>query len=426
MAAEVLQAAGAQVQVLDAMPSAGRKLLRAGIGGLNLTHAEPYERFITRYFERQPQCTQWLDAWGPQALRDWAEGLGIATFVGSSQRVFPVDMKAAPLLRAWLRRLQSPIQGVPVQFHMRHRWTGRLQAVPDRGVETRCAPWAIEVQTPHGVCEMQADALVLALGGGSWAKLGSDGAWVPSLLAAGVELAPLQPANCGFDVQTPSGKGWSEFFSSRFAGSPLKGVVLTHTPTQGASFSRKGELVITQTGLEGSLVYAASKGLRQALAQEGLATLHLDLKPDWDEARLAAALAQPRGKRSLSHVLQGKVGLAPVHIALLHEVLPKECFAQAMTAALAQAIKHLPLSLASPRPIDEAISTAGGVTLEALDDDLMVKALPGVFVAGEMLDWEAPTGGYLLTACMASGRVAGAAAHAYVQRKTPASKASGG
>lgn len=418
MAAEVLQAAGAQVQVLDAMPSAGRKLLRAGIGGLNLTHAEPYERFITRYFERQPQCTQWLDAWGPQALRDWAEGLGIATFVGSSQRVFPVDMKAAPLLRAWLKRLQSSAQGVPVQFHMRHRWTGGLQqAAP--GV------WRVAVQTPQGACEIEANAVVLALGGGSWAKLGSDGAWVPTLAAAGVEIAPLQPANCGFDVKTPSGTGtgmgWSGYFRSRFAGTPLKALVLSHTSGAAPPFSRKGELVITQTGLEGSLVYAASKALRQTIGQEGCATLHLDLKPDWDVARLTAVLAQPRGKRSLSHVLQGKVGLAPVHTALLHEVLPKEAFSQAPAhpSALAQAIKHLPITLVAPRPIDEAISTAGGVKLEALGLDLMIKSLPGVFVAGEMLDWEAPTGGYLLTACMASGRMAGRGVQAYLQGQHP-------
>ena len=416
MAAEVLQAAGAQVQVFDAMASAGRKLLRAGIGGLNLTHAEPYEAFTRRYFERAPQCKLWLDAWGPQALRDWAQGLGIETFVGSSQRVFPVGMKAAPLLRAWLKRLQNPEHPAPVKLRLRHRWMGDLRPTAQNIASTPPAStWTFTFQTPQGEREVVADALVLALGGGGWAQLGSDGAWVPALTAAGVDIAPLAPANCGFDVQTQAGKGWSDFFQSRFSGTPLKSVVLSHAPPEGEAFSRKGELVLTQTGLEGSLVYAASKGLREAIANEGRATLYLNLKPDWREERLSSVLAKPRGKRSLSNVLQGSVGLAPVHTALLHEVLPKAVFSQPQ--ALAQAIQHLPLDLVAPRPLNEAISTAGGVRFEALSAGSMVKALPGVFVAGEMIDWEAPTGGYLLTACMASGRVAGAGALGYLRNK---------
>jgi uncharacterized flavoprotein (TIGR03862 family) len=418
MAAEVLQVQGAQVQVFDAMASAGRKLLRAGIGGLNLTHAEPYERFVTRYFERAPECQSWLDAWGPNALRDWALGLGIETFVGSSQRVFPVGMKAAPLLRAWLKRLQDPSHPVPVQFFMRHRWTGELQSASSTNrPDVTGAPWILGFQTPQGHCEVIADAVVLALGGGSWPQLGSNGAWVPALAEAGVDIAPLQPANCGFDVQAQLSNGWSHYFQTRYAGTPLKSVVLSHTPPQGEAFSRKGELVLTHTGLEGSLVYAASKGLREALVLKGFTTLHLDLKPDWTEERLTSVLAQPRGKRSLSNVLQGKVGLAPVHTALLREVLPKEVFTEAQL--LAQGIKHLPLTLVAPRPLNEAISTAGGVRFEALNAGSMIKAMPGVFVAGEMLDWEAPTGGYLLTACMASGRMAGAGALEHLRKKAP-------
>lgn len=416
MAAEVLQEAGAQVQVADAMASAGRKLLRAGIGGLNLTHAEPYTHFTSRYFERTPQCKHWLDTWGPQDLRKWAQELGIETFVGSSQRVFPVGMKAAPLLRAWLKRLQDVSHCLPVQFHMRHRWTGELVlAEPNNMSPSSENPWKLSFHTPQGKREMVADAVVLALGGGSWSKLGSDGSWVPALTSAGVDIASLQPANCGFDVKTPMANGWSEFFRRRFAGTPLKSVVLSHTNPQGETFSRKGELVVTRSGVEGSLVYAASKGLREALAQEGHTTLHLDLKPDWQDERLLDVLLQPRGKRSLSNVLQGKVGLAPVHTALLHEVLPTSVFTQPL--ALARAIKHLPLDLVAPRPLDEAISTAGGVRFEALNAGAMIKALPGVFVAGEMIDWEAPTGGYLLTACMASGRVASSGVLDYLRHK---------
>ena len=409
MAAEVLSAAGVAVHVFDAMPTAGRKFLLAGIGGLNLTHAEAPERFVTRYAERATECERWLQAMGPQAVRDWAAGLGVETFVGSSQRVFPTDMKAAPLLRAWLQRLRHPVQAgaVPVMFHMRHRWNGCWQVATDTNVaiSSGAVVHTLTFDTPYGPQVVQAQAVVLALGGGSWAKLGSDGAWQPWLQQQGVAVRALRPANCGFEVQVQGRRGWSEHLASRCAGQPLKGVVLRCAGPDGTVFERKGECVLTATGLEGSVVYAVSALLRDEIERSGSATLQLNLKPDWSAERLLAELQRPRAGRSLSSVLKGRVGLTPVQVGLLHELLDKDALHDPLR--LAQAIQALPITLAAARPLDEAISSAGGVALEVLTDDLMLHTLPGVFCAGEMLDWEAPTGGYLLTACLASGYVAG-------------------
>ncbi len=398
MAAEMLSAAGVHVHVYDAMPSVGRKFLLAGLGGLNLTHAEHFDNFITRYAERSEACATWLKIFDAAAICEWVKGLGLDTFVGSSQRIFPTDMRAAPLLRAWLHRLRHPAQGVPVTFHMRHRWNGALQHSDKQ--------FKLNFDTPQGTHTAQADAVLLALGGGSWAKLGSDGAWQPWVSALGIEVSPLRPTNCGFDVQGRDGQsGWSAHLSEQFAGAPLKSVALSFTDSAGNSFSRRGEFVVTATGVEGSLVYAASALLRDEIARSGKATLHLDLKPDFTSERVLAEVSHPRGSRSLSSHLKSRLNLTALHLGLLHEVLSKE--AMNYPAQLAAAIKHLPITLAATRPIDEAISSAGGVRLEAVNGHLMANALPGLFVAGEMLDWEAPTGGYLLSACLASGRVAG-------------------
>jgi uncharacterized flavoprotein (TIGR03862 family) len=405
MAAEMLSAAGVQVHVYDAMPSVGRKFLLAGLGGLNLTHAEPFDTFITRYAERSDACAAWLKPFDAAAICAWVKSLGLDTFVGSSQRIFPTDMKAAPLLRAWLQRLRHPAQGAPVTFHMRHRWNGALQHHDHQ--------FHLGFDTPQGAHSAQADAVLLALGGGSWAKLGSDGAWQPWVSALGMDVSPLRPANCGFDVQGRDGAtGWSPHLSGQFAGAPLKSVALTFTDSLGHSFSRRGEFVVTATGVEGSLVYAASALLRDDIARSGSATLHLDLKPDFTPERVLAEVSHPRGSRSLSSHLKSRLHLTPLHLALLHEVLSKD--AMHHPAQLAEAIKHLPITLIATRPLDEAISSAGGVRLEALNEHLMAHAMPGLFVAGEMLDWEAPTGGYLLSACLASGRVAGLGAAQYL------------
>ena len=387
MAAQALAEAGVKVDVFDAMPSAGRKFLLAGRGGLNLTHSEALPAFVSRYGARAAAVGHWLEALSPQALRDWAAGLGVPTFVGSSGRVFPSDLKAAPLLRAWLHHLRE--RGV--MFHMRHRWLGW-----SGGGELRFAAPGGEVQHP-------AHATVLALGGASWARLGSDGAWVPWLQQQGVDVAPLRAANCGFDV------GWSEHLRQRFAGAPIKPVVLRFE-----AFARQGEFVLTDYGIEGSLVYAASAALRDAIARDGQATLTLDLLPAFDAARVAREVAHPRGSRSLASHLKSRLGLAGAKMALLRERLPGESLADA--ARLAAAIKALPITVTAARPIDEAISSAGGVRLEALDEHLMLRACAGVFCAGEMLDWEAPTGGYLLQAAMASGRVAGRGALHWLRR----------
>ncbi|MES2613506.1 MAG: TIGR03862 family flavoprotein [Pseudomonadota bacterium] len=413
MAAEVLAQAGVAVHLFDAMPSVGRKFLLAGKGGLNLTHSEPHETFATRFAGRQAQVEPLITAFGGPAIRDWAQGLGVETFVGTSGRVFPADMKAAPLLRAWLQRLR----GQGVQFHMRHRWLGWA----DGG-----QGGALRFASPAGEVAVTARATVLALGGGSWARLGSDGAWVPLLAARGVAVAPLRPANCGFDVvrgDVPAGEtrrdffreligrapapavGWTPHFTERFGGQPFKTVAISFTDSEGRSFSRRGEFVATATGVEGSLVYAVSQLLRDEIEAHGHATFHLDLLPDHTPERVLVEVRHPRGSRSLSSHLKSRLGLDGIKAGILYEHLGKDGMADPV--ALAHAIKALPVTVVATRPLDEAISTAGGVSFEALDGDLMATRAPGVFCAGEMLDWEAPTGGYLLTASMASGVRAG-------------------
>ncbi len=391
MAAEVASGAGARVDVYDAMPSVGRKFLMAGKGGLNLTHSEPPASFLSRYGARRANLEPLLAGFGPDALRAWAHGLGVETFVGSSGRVFPSGMKAAPLLRAWLRRLRA----AGTHFHMRHRWSGWDE------------DGALRFATPQGERTVRADAVVLALGGGSWARLGSTGAWVPLLAARGVRVAPLRPANCGFDV------GWSAHFRARYAGQPLKSVVLAHVGTDGVESRQQGEFMLTATGVEGGLIYALSARLRDEIEAEGAATLRLDLAPGRDLARLVQELSRGRGSSSMANHLRRRAGIDGVKAGLLRELLPAGDFAD--PARLAAAIKALPLRLIAPRPLDEAISSAGGVAFEDLDEQLMIRALPGVFCAGEMLDWEAPTGGYLLTACFASGSAAGAGAAAWLK-----------
>jgi hypothetical protein len=397
MAAETIASAGVAVHLYDRMPSVGRKFLLAGKGGLNLTHSEPRPAFDARYGARQAEVARWLDAFDADAVRAWARGLGVETFVGTSGRVFPTDMKAAPLLRAWLHRLR----GQGVRFHMRHRWLGWEN--PD-------GTGALRLATPDGERRVHARATVLALGGASWPQLGSDGAWVETLRAAGIEVAPLKPANCGFDVWPPAwrgmaGTGWTPHLAERHAGAPIKPVVMSVAVEGREVFRRQGEFVLTATGIEGSLVYAASALLRDAIAAHGEATLHLDLLPDRALEAVAAELARPRNGRSLAAFLKARLGLAGAKLALLHEVLPREAMADPTLAA--GAIKALPLRLAAPRPVAEAISTAGGVCPRVLDGALEERAQLGVVCTGEMLDWEAPTGGYLLTASLASGRRAG-------------------
>ena len=380
MAAEVLSQAGVRVDLYDGMPSVGRKFLLAGVGGMNITHSEAYPAFLARYAERAPQIAPLLRAFDADALCRWIHDLGIQTFIGSSGRVFPTDMKAAPLLRAWLKRLRD--SGVVI--HTRHRWLGW----DEQG--------ALRIVSPDGEITVKPDATLLALGGGSWARLGSDGAWMLPLEQKGVGLAPLQPSNCGFEVQA-----WSELLVSKFAGAPLKNVAIGLND----DIPRLGECVITATGVEGSLIYALSAPIREAINAHGSATVHIDLLPGRPVDKLQAALSKPRGSRSMAKHLHSQVGIDGVKAALLRELTDAATFAD--PALLARAIKALPLTLVKTRPLDEAISSAGGVTFEAMDERLMLKALPGVFCAGEMLDWEAPTGGYLLTGCFASGRSAG-------------------
>ena len=394
MAAEVARAAGVEVDLYEGKGSVGRKFLIAGKGGLNLTHGEPRPAFDARYRERQFEIAAWLDDFDADALREWARGFGIDTYVGTSGRVFPIDRKAAPLLRGWVRRLRE----AGVHFHVQHRWLGWA----DNG--------ALRFATPAGEATVRGEATVLALGGGSWPELGSDGAWQAWLGERGVDVAPLQPSNCGFDI------GWSEHFASRHAGAPLKPVIAHWRDATGVEQALQGECVVTATGIEGSLVYALSATLRDAIARNGEVTLHLDLAPGRDFARLHEALGKPRAGRSLSEHLRRQAGITGAKAALLYEVLDKAQLGDA--AVLAQTIKRLPLILKRARPLVEAISSAGGVKLETLDAALMVKAQPGVFVAGEMLDWEAPTGGYLLTACFASGRRAGLGAVTWLRTRS--------
>lgn len=384
MAAEVLSQAGLEVHVHDAMPSPGRKFLLAGRGGLNITHSEALEVFLTRYGERQQQLNACLRAFGPDALRAWVHDLGVQTFVGSSGRVFPDGMKAAPLLRSWLHRLRNN----GVQLHVRHRW---------QGLAADAGGWRLSFATPEGSREERYASVILATGGGSWAKLGSDGAWVATLQAAGIPVAPLLPSNCGFDTH------WSAHFSERFAGEALKNVAAS--VDKAVTPLRRGECMVSASGLEGGLIYALSNALRQALITSGSATLLLDLMPDRSHEWLRNQIAQPRGARSMASHLQNRLGLKGVKASLLRECTDAATYANPQ--ALAAAIKALPIRFHAMRPIDEAISTAGGVLFEAVDDALMLQTMPGVFCAGEMLDWDAPTGGYLLTACMATGRAAG-------------------
>jgi uncharacterized flavoprotein (TIGR03862 family) len=385
-AADVLAQGGVQVDLFEAMPSAGRKFLVAGKGGLNLTHSEPFKEFLLKYRENANHLEPFLSRFGPDELRQWCQQLGVDTFVGSSGRVFPVGMKSFPILQAWIQRLKTS----GVSFHFNHRWTG----------------WDAEnnlrFETPAGDELIQADVLVLALGGGSRPRLGSTGFWVPLLRQRGIQVTDLKSSNCGFDV------GWTDYFRSRFDGQPVHPVSLIFTGSQGATFHQQGEFIITITGLEGSLVYAASALLRHEIEVYGKVEIHIDLAPDWTIHRLVERLSQPRGKRSISNHLKKAVSLGGVKVGLLWEILPKDTFQDPVS--LAAAIKALPITLISPRPLSEAISSAGGISFDSLTPSLMLRVLPGVFCAGEMLDWEAPTGGYLLTACFSTGHAAGLSA----------------
>jgi len=382
MAAEVLADGGATVTVYDAMPSAGRKFLMAGRGGLNLTHSEALPEFLARYGHAMPHLQAAIEAFSPSALREWSDALGQPTFVGSSGRVFPQAFKASPLLRAWLRRLDAS----GVQFALRHRWTG----------------WdddeRLSFETPDGQRAVEARATVLALGGASWPRLGSDGSWVEALAAKGVTISPLRPANCGFTV------AWSGIFRDRFQGQPLKGISLSF-----GAHTVRGEAMITAAGIEGGAVYALSAPLREAVLEQGQATLHIALRPDLDRIDLAARLAVPRAKQSFSNWLRKAAHLSPVGIGLLQEaaIASYVSLSSLPAAKLAEWINAVPVQLSGVAPIARAISTAGGIAFDELDDGLMIRRLPGVFAAGEMLDWEAPTGGYLLQASFATGAVAG-------------------
>ncbi len=374
IAAEILGAAGLSVTVYDKMPTPGRKLLMAGRGGLNLTHSEPLETFISRYGAAADWLGAPIRAFPPEALRAWCEGLGQETFVGSSGRVFPRSMKAAPLLRAWLKRLDD----LGVRFAARHSWQGW----EGEALRFTDAAGQAVLTTP--------DATLLALGGASWPRLGSDGGWVEILAKAGVPLAPLRPANCGFIVP------WSDYFSARFAGQPLKPVALAHK-----GLTRQGEAMVTTHGLEGGVVYALSAALRETVDAQGSALVELDLRPGMPFDALTQKLQMPRGSKSLSSYLR-RVGLSPLAIALLREVTPAEQLAQATPAAIAVRLKALPVTFTQAASLERAISTAGGIERGALDKHFMLHVKPGVFAAGEMLDWEAPTGGYLLQGCFST------------------------
>ncbi|MDD3610395.1 MAG: TIGR03862 family flavoprotein [Halothiobacillaceae bacterium] len=388
MAAERLSRSGWHVDLYEAMPSVGRKFLMAGKSGLNLTHAEPFEPFVSRYGTQAAWIAPLLRDFNADALRAWAHELGVETFVGSSGRVFPQEMKAAPLLRAWVARLR----GQGVRFHVRHRWVGWDES------------GALCFATPSGGLQVRAQATVLALGGASWSRLGSDGRWAAWLATQGVALCPFRPANCGFICE------WSAHFSERFAGVPVKSV--RARLEAGGEEGTPGEFVITSRGVEGSLIYLFSAALRDRLEAGAPAVLWLDLAPGRSVERLASELARPRGRDSLSSHLRRRAGIEGVKAGLLRECLARDALND--PALLARTIKNYPLHMAACAPLDEAISTAGGVRTDALDERLMLKALPGVFCAGEMLDWEAPTGGYLLSACFASGYRAGEGAASWL------------
>lgn len=392
MAAEKLVLSGLTVHVYEAKPSVGRKFLMAGRGGLNITHSEPSDKFVARYGERAPEMGRMIEHFDADALRAWVHQLGIDTFVGSSGRVFPAEMKAAPLLRAWMHRLR--IQGV--QFFMRHRWQGW-----EAGQDT------LRFETPNGEIAVTAEATILALGGGSWARLGSDGAWWPWLHAQGVALKPLLPSNGGFETK------WSTHFLEKSAGEPIKTAVFRVQESQTAAL--RGECMVTQHGLEGGAIYALSAVLREQILKRGQATLILDLLPDHSAQRVFDEVSHPRGTRSMSSHLRSRLGLHGVRAALLRECLSAETFDNPQ--ALAFGIKNLPIVLNACRPLDEAISSAGGVTFEGLTKHGMIKKRPGVFCAGEMLDWEAPTGGYLLNGVMASGAATGEGVVAWLETR---------
>ena len=391
MAAEVLAASGAQVTVYEAMPSAGRKLLMAGRGGLNLTHSEPLPGFLARYGDAAPRLAPAIAAFPPDALRLWCESLGQPTFVGSSGRIFPRAFKASPLLRAWLRRLDAG-----VRLALRHRWLGW-----NDGSE-------LSFETPDGGCIVAAEATVLALGGASWPRLGSNGRWTSLLAARGIAITPLRPANCGFTV------AWSQAFRERFAGTPLKNVTLSFDGRD-----VKGEAVVTRDGIEGGAVYALSSPLREALARSRSVVLRIALRPDADKTRLRERLSQPRGKQSFATYLRKAAGLTPVGLGLLHEAAlsSQVALSTLSPSELAARINDIPITLIGTAAMERAISTAGGIALDEVDQNFMLRRLPGVFVAGEMLDWEAPTGGYLLQACFATGRAAASGAIAWLARQ---------
>ena len=382
VAAETIAQGGARVTVYDAMPSVGRKFLMAGRGGLNLTHSEPIDVFLTRYREATPKLSPAIEAFPPDRLRAWCEALGQPTFTGSSGRIFPKVMKASPLLRAWLRRLDA----MGVQFSLRHRWIGW----DENG--------HLLFQMPDGQIAVDAIATVLALGGASWPRLGSDGGWVETLCAKGVKVAPLKPANCGFTV------AWSGIFRDRFEGEPLKGIALSF-----GDRAVRGEAVITRGGIEGGAIYALSRDLREAILSSGHATLRIALRPDLQVAALSARLSAPRGKQTFSNWLRKAAQLSPVALGLLQETAKTSgnSLSSLSPEALAKWINDVPVELTGVAPIARAISSAGGVAFDQLDADFMIRRLPGVFAAGEMLDWEAPTGGYLLQACFATGAAAG-------------------
>ncbi len=397
MAAEVIAEAGYSVSLYDAMPSVGRKFLLAGVGGMNITHSELAQKFLTRYGQAAPALKPYLELFSPDQLRSWIHGLGIDTFVGSSGRVFPTDMKAAPLLRAWLHRLRN----LGVQIHPRHRWHGW------------CGENQLLVEDNKGAISekfIAPQVTLLALGGASWQRLGSDGAWVEMLREKNITIANLQPSNCGFDI------AWSEHLKQEFSGAPLQTIGLSVTDLYGQRHFVRGEAMIANTGIEGTSVYALSNVLRELISERGTAELVVDLMPDTSLEKLNALLAKPRGKNSVSNFLRKQLNLPPIKFALLRELTSADVWQDHF--ALAQTIKHLSLSLTACRPIDEAISTAGGVLFDELDNHLMLKKMPGVFCAGEMLDWEAPTGGYLLTACFATGRAAGEGIVKYLRSHT--------
>jgi uncharacterized flavoprotein (TIGR03862 family) len=399
MAADVIASAGLSVALYDAMPSVGRKFLLAGVGGMNITHAEPHEKLVTRYAQAAPHLKPYLDDFSAVDLCKWIHDLGINTFVGSSGRIFPTDMKAAPLLRAWLHRLRE----LGVQIYPRHRWVGWR----DDGALN------ITEQKNNELLEknIYAEAVVLALGGASWQRLGSDGAWVNLLREKNIRIADLIPSNCGFDVS------WSTQFQQESSGAPLQTIGLSTADLTGARHSVRGEAMLAKTGIEGTSVYALSAILRDTIVAKGSATLMLDLLPDVSEEKILAQLNKPRGKNSASNFLRKQLNLPPVKLALLRDLTPPSIWHDNKTLALA--LKQLIVPLTGFRPIDEAISSAGGIEFSALNKTLMLENLPGVFCAGEMLDWEAPTGGYLLTACFATGRAAGLGVVKYLQAQQP-------